>query len=59
MEEMIDKMVAHVGIDRATAEKVVQFLREHAEELPKWLAQSGIADRLPGNLGNMLGGFLK
>jgi hypothetical protein len=56
MDEFINQMVAKVGIDKATAEKVVNFLKEHADELPKLIAQAGIADKLPGGLGGMFGG---
>ncbi len=56
MEELINQLVTKVGIDRATAEKVANFLKDNASQLPKWLGQSGIADKLPGGLGGMLGG---
>ncbi len=56
MDEFINQMVAKVGIDKATAEKVVSFLKEHADELPKLIAQSGFADKLPGPLGDLFGG---
>jgi hypothetical protein len=55
MEEMINQMVAKVGIDRATAERVVQFLKDNADELPKWLGNiglpSGILDQVSGLFG--------
>lgn len=54
MEEMIQKMVAQVGIDRATAEKIVQFLQQHAADVPKWLGQAGVLDKLPGGLGDLI-----
>jgi hypothetical protein len=60
MEELVNQLVAKVGIDRATAEKVVAFLKEHATELPKWLGENemakGMLDKLPGGLGGMFGG---
>ncbi|HZH97478.1 MAG TPA: hypothetical protein VEX38_00785 [Fimbriimonadaceae bacterium] len=59
MDDMINKLVTQVGIDRATAEKVVSFLKDHADEVPKWLAQSGVASKLPGGIGDKLGGLLK
>jgi hypothetical protein len=55
MEDFIEGLVAKVGLDRATAEKVVAFVKEHADEVPKWLASSGLADKLPGGLGDKLG----
>jgi len=58
MEEMIGKLTEKVGIDRATAEKVVDFIKDHMDEIPGWLAQSGLADRLPGGLGDKLTGLL-
>jgi hypothetical protein len=60
MEELVNQLVAKVGIDKATAEKVVAFLKEHATEVPQWLGQSdiakGVMDKLPGGLGGMFGG---
>ncbi len=60
MDEFVNQMAAKVGIDKATAEKVVAFLKEHAAELPKLLGENemakGMLDKLPGGLGGMLGG---
>ncbi|MDB5080820.1 MAG: hypothetical protein JWP00_2744 [Chloroflexi bacterium] len=60
MEELVNQLVAKVGIDKATAEKVVAFLKEHATEVPQWLGQNdiakGVMDKLPGGLGGMFGG---
>ncbi len=56
MEELINQLVSKVGIDRPTAEKVANFLKENATQLPKWLGQGGITDKLPGGLGGMFGG---
>ncbi|MBN9386652.1 MAG: hypothetical protein J0I20_01255 [Chloroflexi bacterium] len=60
MEDFINQMVAKVGIDKETAEKVVNFLKEHASELPKIIGENefakGIVDKLPGGLGGMFGG---
>ncbi len=55
MEEFVAKMVDKVGIDKATAEKVVAFLKEHAADAVKLLQEHGIADKLPGGLGDKLG----
>jgi hypothetical protein len=55
MEEFIEGLISKVGLDRATAEKVVSFVKEHADDVPKWLAQSGVLDKLPGGLGDKLG----
>ena len=55
MEEFVNKMVEKVGIDKATAEKVMAFLKDHADDAVKYLSSSGIADKLPGGLGDKLG----
>jgi len=56
MDGLINQLVSKVGIDKATAEKVVNFLKENADQVPKWLGSAGIADKLPGMLGGMFGG---
>ena len=53
MEEFVAKMVDKVGIDKATAEKVIEFLKEHSAEALEYLQKSGIKDKLPGGLGGM------
>ncbi len=58
MEELINQLSAKVGIDKATATKVADFIQEHAADIPKWLGQSGIMDKLPGGLGDTISGFL-
>lgn len=55
MEEFAEKMADKVGIDRATADKVIEFLKDHADDAVALLSKSGIADRLPGGLGDKLG----
>ena len=57
MEEFLQKMIDTVGLDRATAEKVIAFLKEHADDAVGLLSKSGIKDRLPGGLGDKLGGL--
>ena len=57
MEEFLQQMIDKVGIDRATAEKVVAFLKDHAEDAVKLLSTSGVKDKLPGGLGDKLGGL--
>jgi len=57
--EALDELTAKVGLDRGTAEKVVQFLKDNAHRLPELLgsdAAKGVMDKLPGGLGEMLGG---
>jgi hypothetical protein len=59
VDKLIDELTAKVGLDRATAEKVVQFLKDNAHRLPELLqsdAARGVMDKLPGGLGGMLGG---
>ncbi len=48
-------MVEKVGIDKATAHQVIDFLKDHADEAVAYLQKSGIADKLPGGLGDKLG----
>jgi hypothetical protein len=57
MEELMQKMIDKVGIDRATAEKVIAFLKDHADDVGEALSKSGIKDKLPGGLGDKLGGL--
>ncbi len=54
MEDLIAKMVDKVGIDKATAEKVLAFLKDHADDVGKYIADSGVAAKLPGGLGKLL-----
>ena len=58
MEEFVQKLVDKVGIDRATADKVIAFLKEHADDAVNLLSKSGLKDKLPGGLGDKLGGML-
>ena len=53
MEEFLAKMSEKVGIDKATAEKVMAFLKDHSDDALKYLQESGIKDKLPGGLGKM------
>jgi hypothetical protein len=55
MEEFIEKMASHVGIDKATAEKIFSFLKDHKEDALKALESSALKDKLPGGLGAKLG----
>ena len=58
MQDFIDKMVEKVGIDKATAEKVVAFLKDHADDAVMVLQRTGITDKLPGGLGSKLSGLM-
>ena len=59
MDELINQLVSKVGIDRATAEKVANFLKDNVDEIPKWLGSNAMAqdmlNKLPGGLGGMFG----
>jgi hypothetical protein len=57
MEEFLAKMSERCGIDRSTAEKVMEFLKDHAEDAVKYIDGSGIASKLPGGLGDKLKGL--
>jgi hypothetical protein len=61
MDELINGLVKKVGLDEATAKKVVVFLKENAAQLPAMLASNetakSLVDKLPGGVGDMLGGF--
>lgn len=55
MDEFVQKMVDKVGIDKTTAMKVIDFLKDHADEAVQYLQKSGVADKLPGGIGDKLG----
>ena len=54
MDELIAGLTEKVGLDKETAEKVIDFLKDHIDDIPGWLAKAGIADKLPGGLGDLL-----
>jgi hypothetical protein len=56
MEELINKMVEKVGVDRATAERVLAFLKEHSGEVVTWL-QGEAGQQAVGELTGSLGGL--
>lgn len=58
MEDLLKGLMNKVGLGEDKAKDVIRFLQEHADEVPKWLASSGIADKLPGGIGSALGGLL-
>ncbi len=59
MEEFINGLVEKTGISKEQAEKVIDFLKEHAEDIPKMIGQNeflhGLAEKLPGGIGEKLG----
>lgn len=52
MEELINGLVEKVGLDKETAEKVMEFLKENSDKLPEIMGS--MKDKLPGGLGNLL-----
>jgi hypothetical protein len=48
MEELVSKLTEKAGVDPDMAVEVVEFLKEHTDELPGWLARAGLKDKLPG-----------
>lgn len=59
VETLIAELISKVGLDQATAEKVVQYLKANAHRLPELLqsdAAKSVMENLPGGLGGMLGG---
>lgn len=57
MEEFLEKMSEKVGIDKDTAKKVVAFLQEHADEALPYIKSSGVLEKLPGGIGDKIGGL--
>ncbi|HFE46621.1 MAG TPA: hypothetical protein ENJ18_14190 [Nannocystis exedens] len=57
MDDLIQGLISKVGLDKDTAAKVISYLKENAADLPGMLAKSGIQDKLPGGLGDKLGGL--
>jgi hypothetical protein len=41
MDELIQGLVSKVGLDEAQAKKVVSFLQDNADQIPKWLGSLG------------------
>ena len=57
MEDFINQLCEHTGIDQSSAERVIDFLREHVSELPSLLS-GGNTGGLLGNLSTGTGGLL-
>jgi hypothetical protein len=58
MDDFVKDMSEKVGIDRSTAEKVVTYLKEHAQDAVAYLQKSGVTDKLPGGIGDKVGKML-
>lgn len=59
MDQLIKLLQEKTGIDEATANKVADFIKEHAHELPQMLSGGNggdIADKAKDMLGGFLGG---
>lgn len=57
MDQLVKMIADKVGVDEATAQKVAQFIQEHAHEIPALLGKGGL-DGLKDQAGGLLGGFL-
>ncbi len=64
MENFVSELAERVGIDQATAEKVVEFIKENIHRLPELLGSAngagndggGLLDSITGQLGGLLDG---
>ena len=57
MDQLLTLLKERTGIDDATAEKVVGFIQEHLDELPKFLG-GDLADKAKDLLGGNADGLL-
>jgi hypothetical protein len=60
MEKMINELVEKTGVDRATAEKVVAYLKDNASRIPELLGGAGggvggVAKSVINKVGDALG----
>jgi hypothetical protein len=53
MENLINELCTKTGVDRATAEKVVAYLKENATRLPELLGSGGLG--ITGKVGEVMG----
>lgn len=61
MDEIIEGLIAKVGLSKEQAEGVLEFLKENGPKVVELLgsgALAGVADKIPGGLGGALGGLL-
>lgn len=56
MDEFINNLIAKTGIDKETAEKVIEFIKEHASEIPALVSDSGGIGGLMEKAGDLFGG---
>lgn len=57
MDQLVKMISDKVGVDEATAMRVVEFIQEHMDEIPALLGKGGL-DGLKEQAGGLLGGFL-
>ncbi len=68
MDELLAGLMSKVGLSEEQAHKVIEFLKENADQIPQWLAATGlddkirdvipdsVEDQLEGALGGLFGG---
>jgi hypothetical protein len=59
MEDFIEKLVSKVGISREQADKVIALIKEHADDIPKWIASTDIGKNVVDKLPDSVGKFFK
>lgn len=45
MDKFVKGLMDDVGLDQKTAEQVFDFVKDHWDEVPKWIARSMFAER--------------
>lgn len=55
MDEIIKGLTEKVGISPEQANGVIEWLKENSDTVMAQLSSSGLKDKLPGGLGNLLG----
>jgi hypothetical protein len=45
MDQFVKGLVDDVGLDQKTAEKVFDFVKDHWDEVPRWIARSMFVER--------------
>jgi len=57
MESIISGLVEKAGISKEQAEKVIEYLKEHSDDVLQWLQEKGaldaVKDKLPGGIGDL------
>jgi len=59
LEEFINGLIEKTGISKEQATQVIEFIKDHASELPKLIGEnqflSGLADKLPEGIADRIG----